>query len=68
MRTPLRENAWYKARLVQNRKLGPLEDSIAAQLQQDLQDVKDNAQGIVAKAIKRGWIKHNEKPTTTPTN
>jgi len=33
-----------------------------------LQDVKDNAQSIVAKAIKRGWIKHNEKPTNTPTN
>lgn len=68
MRTPLRENAWYKARLVQNRKLGPLEEDIASQLRQDLQEVKDEAQSIVAKAIKRGWIKHNEKPTTDSTN
>lgn len=59
MRTPFKESNWYKARLVQNRKIGDLEPEIAKHLKFDYNEIKDQAQSIVAVAIKRGWVKHS---------
>lgn len=64
MRTPLKESNWYKARLVQNRKVGELEPEIAKHLLNDYGEIKEQAKSIIATAIKRGWIKHSNEINT----